>query len=143
MVSVHTSRSGELVIADADPAAYASTVFNHSSIQIFIHVLAFFGIMVIGFDHIRKVLDHDHQHGPGSGRQADRIERTADPRVQTDPKVLKRVLERYIPVVTIISGALVGTLAAGAKSHRYGRERQRDRGLACRRHHDPVLRGAR
>jgi preprotein translocase subunit SecY len=28
--------------------------------------------------------------------------------------VLKRVLERYIPIVTVISGATVGALAAGA-----------------------------
>ncbi len=34
------------------------------------------------------------------------------PGFRRDPRVLKRVLERYIPVVTVISGAFVGALAA-------------------------------
>ena len=36
------------------------------------------------------------------------------PGFRRDPRVLKRVLERYIPIVTVISGATVGGLAAGA-----------------------------
>jgi preprotein translocase subunit SecY len=36
------------------------------------------------------------------------------PGFRRDPRVLRRVLERYIPVVTVISGAAVGGLAAGA-----------------------------
>src|SRR5438445_1025360 len=31
-----------------------------------------------------------------------------------DPRILRRVLDRYIPVVAVISGASVGALAAGA-----------------------------
>jgi preprotein translocase subunit SecY len=36
------------------------------------------------------------------------------PGFRRDPRVLKRVLERYIPVVTVLSGAFVGALAAFA-----------------------------
>ncbi|MCG2826370.1 MAG: preprotein translocase subunit SecY, partial [Thermoplasmatales archaeon] len=36
------------------------------------------------------------------------------PGFRRDPRVLKMVLNRYIPTVTIISGAFVGLLAAGA-----------------------------
>lgn len=36
------------------------------------------------------------------------------PGFRRDPRVMKRVLERYIPVVTVISGATVGALAAVA-----------------------------
>ena len=36
------------------------------------------------------------------------------PGFRRDPRVLKRVLERYIPTITIMSGAMVGALAAGA-----------------------------
>jgi preprotein translocase subunit SecY len=36
------------------------------------------------------------------------------PGFRRDPRVLKKVLERYIPVVTVISGAFVGALAAFA-----------------------------
>ncbi len=36
------------------------------------------------------------------------------PGFRRDPAILERVLQRYIPVVTIISGGAVGALAAGA-----------------------------
>ncbi|MEM3852221.1 MAG: preprotein translocase subunit SecY [Methanomassiliicoccales archaeon] len=36
------------------------------------------------------------------------------PGFRRDPRVMKRVLERYIPTITILSGALVGFLAVGA-----------------------------
>jgi preprotein translocase subunit SecY len=36
------------------------------------------------------------------------------PGFRRDPRVLGRVLERYIPVVTVIGGAAVGALAAFA-----------------------------
>ena len=36
------------------------------------------------------------------------------PGFRRDPRVLKRVLERYIPTITIMSGAIVGSLAAFA-----------------------------
>jgi preprotein translocase subunit SecY len=36
------------------------------------------------------------------------------PGFRRDPRVLRKILARYIPVVTIISGAIVGGLAAGA-----------------------------
>jgi preprotein translocase subunit SecY len=36
------------------------------------------------------------------------------PGFRRDPRVLKRVLERYIPTITILSGAMIGALAAGA-----------------------------
>ena len=36
------------------------------------------------------------------------------PGFRKDPRVLKRVLDRYIPAITILSGALVGALASFA-----------------------------
>ena len=36
------------------------------------------------------------------------------PGFRRDPRVLRRVLERYIPTVTVIGGATVGGIAAGA-----------------------------
>ncbi len=36
------------------------------------------------------------------------------PGFRRDPRILKKVLERYIPVVTVLSGAIVGALAAFA-----------------------------
>jgi len=36
------------------------------------------------------------------------------PGFRRDPRILKRILDRYIPTITVISGALIGLLAAVA-----------------------------
>jgi preprotein translocase subunit SecY len=36
------------------------------------------------------------------------------PGFRRDPRIVEKVLERYIPTVTVFSGAMVGFLAAGA-----------------------------
>ena len=36
------------------------------------------------------------------------------PGFRRDPRIIKKVLSRYIPIITVISGATVGFLAAGA-----------------------------
>ena len=36
------------------------------------------------------------------------------PGFRRDPKILEKVLRKYIPVITVFSGAAVGLLAAGA-----------------------------
>ena len=36
------------------------------------------------------------------------------PGFRRDPRIIEKVLERYIPTVTMFSGAIVGLLAAGA-----------------------------
>ena len=52
----------------------------------------------------------------GAESVANQIQRSGMqmPGFRRDPRVLKRVLERYIPTITIMSGALVGGLAAFA-----------------------------
>jgi preprotein translocase subunit SecY len=54
--------------------------------------------------------------GMGPEDVAKQIERSGMqiPGFRRDPRVLKRVLARYIPVVTVLSGAAVGALAAVA-----------------------------
>ena len=52
----------------------------------------------------------------GAKDVAKQIERTGMqiPGFRKNPVVLERILERYIPPVTLFSGAFVGLLAAGA-----------------------------
>jgi len=52
----------------------------------------------------------------GAESVANQIQRSGMqiPGFRRDPRVLRRVLERYIPIVTVLSGAIVGALAAGA-----------------------------
>jgi len=82
--------------------------------QIGIHVIVYVGIMIIGSVLFAKFWIETTNMGPEA--VASQIESSGMqiPGFRRDPRVLKRVLERYIPVVTVISGATVGGLAAGA-----------------------------
>ncbi len=91
-----------------------ATGLDKSRIQIGIHVMVYVGIMVIGSILFAKFWIETTNMGPEA--VASQIESSGMqiPGFRRDPRVLKRVLERYIPVVTVISGATVGGLAAGA-----------------------------
>ncbi len=82
--------------------------------QIGIHVMVYVGVMVLGSVLFAKFWIETTNMGPEA--VASQIESSGMqiPGFRRDPRVLKRVLERYIPVVTVISGATVGGLAAGA-----------------------------
>ncbi|HJX04578.1 MAG TPA: preprotein translocase subunit SecY [Thermoplasmata archaeon] len=83
-------------------------------IQIGIHVMAYVGIMILGSILFAMFWIETTNMGPEA--VASQIESSGMqiPGFRRDPRVMKRVLERYIPVVTVISGATVGALAAGA-----------------------------
>ncbi|MGQ9588281.1 MAG: preprotein translocase subunit SecY [Thermoplasmata archaeon] len=91
-----------------------ATGLDKSRLQIGIHVLVYVGVMVIGSVLFAKFWIETTNMGPEA--VASQIESSGMqiPGFRRDPRVLKRVLERYIPVVTVISGATVGALAAGA-----------------------------
>ncbi|MDW5563338.1 MAG: preprotein translocase subunit SecY [Methanomassiliicoccus sp.] len=97
-----------------NPTTYASVVYDHSSLQIFIKVVVFFGVMVLGSVVFAKFWIMTTNMGPEAVARQIENSGMQIPGFRRDPRVLKRVLERYIPVVTVISGALVGALAAGA-----------------------------
>jgi preprotein translocase subunit SecY len=82
--------------------------------QIAIHVIAYVGVMVGGSVLFAKFWIETTNMGPEA--VASQIESSGMqiPGFRRDPRVMKRVLERYIPVVTVISGATVGALAAVA-----------------------------
>ncbi len=91
-----------------------ATGLDKSRLQIGIHVIVYVGIMIIGSILFAKFWIETTNMGPEA--VASQIESSGMqiPGFRRDPRVLKRVLERYIPVVTVISGATVGGLAAGA-----------------------------
>lgn len=94
-----------------DPSGYAN---GHDPIQNLMHVVIYFTIMVLGSILFAKFWISTTNMGPEA--VANQIQRSGMqiPGFRRDPRVLKRVLERYIPVVTVLSGAIVGALAAGA-----------------------------
>jgi len=97
-----------------DPVTYSSYVFGHNSIQILAHVVVYVSVMVLGSIVFAKFWIMTTNMGPEAVAKQIESSGLQIPGFRRDPRVLKRVLERYIPVVTIISGALVGALAAGA-----------------------------
>ena len=94
-----------------DPAQYGN---GHNAVQNIAHVAIYFTVMVMGSILFAKFWVDTTNLGPES--VANQIQRSGMqiPGFRRDPRVLKRVLERYIPTITILSGAMVGGLAAFA-----------------------------
>ncbi len=93
---------------------YGAFLFGHTWWEGLLHVAVYFGAMVGGSILFAKFWIQTTNMGPEA--VARQIESTGMqiPGFRREPRVLRRVLERYIPVITVISGASVGALAAGA-----------------------------
>jgi len=78
------------------------------------HIIVYLGMMILGSIAFAKFWIDTTGMGPED--VAKQIERSGMqiPGFRRDPRVLKKVLNRYIPVVTVLSGAAVGALAAFA-----------------------------
>jgi len=88
--------------------------YGHELWQIMIHIVAYVIVMTVGSMVFAKFWIETTNMGPKD--VAKQIERTGMqiPGFRKNPKVLEQILERYIPPVTLFSGAFVGLLAAGA-----------------------------
>jgi preprotein translocase subunit SecY len=91
-----------------------ATGLDKGRLQIGIHVLLYVGVMIFGSVLFAKFWIETTNMGPEAVAKQIESSGMQIPGFRRDPRVLKRVLERYIPVVTVISGATVGGLAAGA-----------------------------
>ncbi len=94
-----------------DPATYGD---GHNVIQHLAHVAIYFTIMVLGSILFAKFWVATTNLGPEAVAKQIQKSGMQIPGFRRDPRVLKRVLERYIPPITVLSGALVGGLAAFA-----------------------------
>ncbi|MGI0131192.1 MAG: preprotein translocase subunit SecY, partial [Thermoplasmata archaeon] len=97
-----------------NPAAYGQALEGHTWWQSLIHVGVYFGAMVGGSILFAKFWIQTTNMGPEAVARQIEASGMQIPGFRREPRVLRRVLERYIPVITIISGATVGALAAGA-----------------------------
>ena len=88
--------------------------YGHSLGQILLHVVTYVTVMTLGSMMFAKFWIETTNMGPKD--VAKQIENTGMqiPGFRKNPKVLERILMRYIPPVTLFSGAFVGLLAAGA-----------------------------
>ena len=88
--------------------------YGHSLGQLMVHVIVYVFVMTAGSTVFAKFWIETTNMGAKD--VAKQIERTGMqiPGFRKNPVVLERILERYIPPVTLFSGAFVGLLAAGA-----------------------------
>ena len=88
--------------------------YGHELWQIMIHIVAYVIVMTVGSMVFAKFwIETTNMSAKDVAKQ---IERTGMqiPGFRKNPRVLEQILERYIPHVTLFSGAFVGLLAAGA-----------------------------
>ena len=88
--------------------------YGHSLWQVVLHVITYVTVMTLGSMMFAKFWIETTNMGAKD--VAKQIENTGMqiPGFRKNPKVLERILLRYIPPVTLFSGAFVGLLAAGA-----------------------------
>ncbi len=91
---------------------YRGYVGDHDYWQVAVHVLIYVGIMVVGSILFAKFWIETTNMGPEAVAKQIQSSGMRIPGFRRDPRVLKKVLNRYIPTVTVISGAFVGLLAA-------------------------------
>ncbi|MGN1044943.1 MAG: preprotein translocase subunit SecY [Candidatus Methanomethylophilaceae archaeon] len=92
-----------------DPVNYSN---GHSPLLNLMHVLVYFCVMVLGSILFAKFWISTT--GMGADSVARQIQRSGMqmPGFRKDPRILERVLDKYIPTITVLSGAIIGALAA-------------------------------
>jgi len=85
-----------------------------TTLQVGIHLLTYVLLMVIGSMLFAKFWIETTNMGPKAVAEQIQASGMQIPGFRRDPRVLEKVMERYIPTVTLLSGALVGGLAAFA-----------------------------
>ncbi len=97
-----------------NPVRYSGFLRGHTFWEVGAHLLIWLSVMVGGSIMFARFWILTTNMGPD--QVAEQIESSGMqiPGFRRDPRILRRVLDRYIPVVTTISGASVGALAAGA-----------------------------
>ena len=94
--------------------SYGNFLVGHTWWQGLLHVAVYFGAMVGGSILFAKFWITPPNMGPAAVARQIEASGMQIPGFRREPRVLRRVLERYIPVITVISGAAGGALAAGA-----------------------------
>ena len=86
----------------------------HSPLMNLMRVVIYVSVMILGSVLFAKFWVETTNLGPRAVAAQIQKSGMQIPGFRRDPRVLERVLERYIPAVTVMSGAIVGALAAFA-----------------------------
>ncbi len=95
-----------------DPERYGAAAYGHDPWQIILKMAIYLFLFIGGSIMFAKFWVETTNMGPES--VAKQIERSGMqiPGFRRDPRVLQKILARYIPTLTVIGGATVGGLAA-------------------------------
>ena len=96
------------------PDKYGEYMGGHEPWQLLLHIVVYMSIMVLGSIVFAKFWIETTNMGPESVAKQIQGSGMQIPGFRRDPRIVEKVLERYIPTVTVFSGAMVGFLAAGA-----------------------------
>ena len=96
------------------PDKYGQYLGGHEPWQLVAHIVIYMGIMVLGSIVFAKFWIETTNMGADSVAKQIQGSGMQIPGFRRDPRIVEKVLERYIPTVTVFSGAMVGFLAAGA-----------------------------
>ena len=96
------------------PGTAQNVLLGHTALEEAIHVLIFLGFMVIASVIFAKFWIETTNMGPSAVAKQIISSGMQIPGFRRDPKVMENVLKKYIPAITVFSGAAVGFLAAGA-----------------------------
>lgn len=104
----------EWLLAPIFPERYGGYLMGHEPWQMWVHVAVYLGLMIFG--SILFGMFWIETTGMGPKDVAEQIESSGMqiPGFRRDPRIIEKILERYIPAVTIIGAAFVGGLAAFA-----------------------------
>jgi len=93
---------------------FAGGAFGHDALQYALKVIIYLVVLIFGSILFAKFWIETTNMGPADVAKQIQSSGMQIPGFRRDPRVLKKVLERYIPVVTVIGGASVGALAGFA-----------------------------
>jgi preprotein translocase subunit SecY len=86
----------------------------HSALQYSLKIIIYMTVLIVGSILFAKFWIETTDMGPSAVARQIQSSGMQIPGFRRDPRVLRKVLERYIPVVTVIGGAAVGALAGFA-----------------------------
>src|SRR5438876_1140441 len=97
-----------------NPSTYGVYLRGLAYWQVLLHIVVFLAVFIGGSVMFAKFWIMTTNMGPEDVARQIESSGMQIPGFRRDPRILRRVLDRYIPVVAVISGASVGALAAGA-----------------------------
>ncbi|MEM0139332.1 MAG: preprotein translocase subunit SecY [Ferroplasma sp.] len=96
------------------PSVSQSVLFGHTPIEELLHIIVFMAFLV-GFSILfAKFWIETTNMGSAAVAKQIRSSGMQIPGFRRDPRVMAKVLDKYIPAITIFSGAIVGILAGAA-----------------------------